>query len=98
MKIKILNNKRNELLKRNEIIFTLHHDGAPTPSRIEVRKELASMLKVDEDRVYIRRMESVTGAAMSVGEAHLYNSPENAKAIEAKHIILRSSPQIKGEE
>jgi len=98
LKIKILNKKRNELLKRNEIIFILHHDGAPTPSRVEVRKELASALKVDVERIYIRKVESATGAAMSIGEAHLYDSLESAKAIEAKHIILRSSPQIKGEE
>lgn len=96
MKVRILSNKHNELLKRNEIIFTLHHEGAPTPSRIEVRKELASVLKVGVDRIYIRKMESVTGAATSIGEAHLYDSPENAKAMEAKHILLRSSPQIEG--
>lgn len=98
LKIRILNNKRNELLKRNEVIFIVYHNGAPTPSRVEVRKGLASALKVDVDRVYIRKVESTTGAATSIGEAHLYDSTEDAKAIEAKHIILRSSPQVKGEE
>ncbi|MCX8170822.1 MAG: 30S ribosomal protein S24e [Candidatus Bathyarchaeota archaeon] len=96
MKIKILNNTRNELLKRNEISFILHHDGAPTPSRMEVREELARVLKVDVDRIYIRKMKSVTGASMTIGEAHLHDSPENARIIEPKHIILRFSPQIEG--
>ncbi|MBS7648639.1 MAG: 30S ribosomal protein S24e [Candidatus Bathyarchaeia archaeon] len=98
MKIKILSNKRNELLKRNEIIFRLSHDGLPTPSRIEVKKELANMLKVDSEAVFVRRIESITGTMMAVGEAHIYDSQAYAKEIEPEHIIIRNSPQIKREE
>ncbi|MBS7623985.1 30S ribosomal protein S24e [Candidatus Bathyarchaeota archaeon] len=98
MKIKVLKNRRDEILKRNEIIFTVHHDNSPTPSRVEVRREIASMFKVDIERVYIRRMEGVTGTNMTIGEAHIYDSPEYAKAIEPKHIILRHSPLSKEKE
>lgn len=95
MKINIVSNKRNDLLKRNEIIFSVVHEHAPTPSRIEVRRELARILKVDVERVYVRRMESATGASMAMGEAHIYDSEEHAKRIEPEHIIMRNSPQTK---
>lgn len=98
MKIKILKNKRDELLKRNDVIFTVHHNGSPTPSRTEVRKEIAGVLKVDVERVYIRRMEGVTGTNMTIGEAHIYDTPEYAKAVEPKHIILRHSSLNKEKE
>lgn len=97
MEIKIVSNKRNDLLKRNEVIFIVTHEGGPTPSRIEVREKLASKLNVDVDRVYIRRMETMTGTRITTGEAHIHDAPEQARLIEPKHIISRNSPQ-KGEE
>jgi small subunit ribosomal protein S24e len=98
LKIKIIENKRNELLKRNEVIFSLLHEGAPTPSRIEVRKEIAKVLKTDINKVYVRKIETMTGTRTSIGEAYIYDSPEQAKVIEPKYIIIRNSPQIKREE
>lgn len=93
MEIKITGNRRNELLKRNEVIFIASHEGGPTPSRTEVREKLAKILNVSVDRVYIRRMEAVTGSRTTVGEAHVYDTPEHAVAIEPKHIMARSAPQ-----
>ncbi len=98
MKIEIVNNKRNELLKRNEIIFSLSHEGSATPSRIEVRKELARILKVDVEKVYIRKIETMTGTMVAKGEAHVYDSPEQARQVEPEHIIIRNSPQERKEE
>lgn len=96
MKIKIVSNKRNELLKRSEVIFIVSHEGGPTPSRIEVREKLARTLNVEEDRVYIRKMETTTGTMTTMGEAHVYDSPDQARTFEPKHIIVRNVPQ-KGE-
>ncbi|MEM2465131.1 MAG: 30S ribosomal protein S24e [Candidatus Bathyarchaeia archaeon] len=97
MEIKILGNKRNELLRRNEVLFTVLHEKGSTPSRLEVREKLASALKVDVDRIFIRKMETVTGTMAAMGEAHVYDSPEDAKIIESKHIIIRNAPQKKEE-
>jgi len=98
MKIEIISNKYNKLLGRNEIIFNLSHEGSATPSRIEVRKELARMLKIDVERVYIRKIETMTGTMVAKGEAHVYDSPEQARRIEPEHIIIRNSPQKKEKE
>lgn len=93
MEIKVVSNKRNELLKRSEVIFMVSHEREPTPSRIEVRENLAKKLNVNADRIYIIRMETMTGAMTTIGEAHVYDTPEQAKAIEPKHIIVRGTPQ-----
>jgi len=98
LKIKIISSRRNELLKRNEIIFSLSHEESPTPSRIDIRKEIARVFKTETDKVYIRRIETVTGTTTSIGEAHIYDSPEWVKQIEPEHIIVRNNPQIKKEE
>ncbi len=98
MKIEIIDNKRNELFKRNEIVFSLSHEGSATPSRIEVRKELARLLKIDVDKVYVRKIKTMTGTMVAKGEAHVYDSVEQARQIEPEHIIIRNSPQKKEEE
>ncbi|MBS7640833.1 MAG: 30S ribosomal protein S24e [Candidatus Bathyarchaeia archaeon] len=90
--VKIMDTKRNDLLRRNEVFFIVSHNG-PTPSRIEIREKLANLLRIDVDRVYIVRMKTMTGARNTKGEAHIYDSPEQAKAIEPKHIIARNTPQ-----
>ncbi|MEM1514660.1 MAG: 30S ribosomal protein S24e [Candidatus Bathyarchaeia archaeon] len=98
MRIKILSNKRNELLKRSEVIFTLSHEGGPTPSRVEARRDLANTLHVNDDKVYIKKMETATGTTITVGEAHIYDSLDQAKILEPKHIIIRNTPQKRGNE
>lgn len=95
MKINIIGNRRNELLKRNEVIFSISHDGSPTPSRIEVRREIARILRVNAERVYVRKIESVTGTATSIGEAHIYDSQDQARVIEPEYIIRRNTQQAK---
>ncbi|MBS7634167.1 30S ribosomal protein S24e [Candidatus Bathyarchaeota archaeon] len=96
MKVEIVSNKRNELLKRNEIIFNVVHENSPTPSRLEMRRELARILKTDVEKVYVRRMESTTGLSTAIGEAHVYDSPSQANQVEPKYIMLRNSPKTEG--
>lgn len=98
LKIKVVSNKRNELLKRNEVIFIVSHEKGPTPSRIEVREKLANLLQVDVNRVYVKRIETTTGTMTAMGEAHVYDSPEQARIMESKHIIIRNTPQKRGSE
>ncbi|MGW8288954.1 MAG: 30S ribosomal protein S24e, partial [Candidatus Bathyarchaeia archaeon] len=45
MKLKIVSKEKNPLIKRTEITFSLEHDQTGgTPSRTEVRKQLAAQL------------------------------------------------------
>ena len=93
MKIQVISQLRNELLKRNEVAFTVDHEGAGTPSRIEIKQKLVGMLNADEEKVYVRKFETKTGSTTAVGEASVYDSVEQAKYVEPEHIILRNAPK-----
>ena len=99
MKIKITTQQYNPLLKRKEITFEVNHtETKGTPSRLEVRKQLAEKLKTKIELLYIRKVETKTGTMLAAGEANLYDSPEQVKLVELEHIITRNTPPEKPKE
>jgi len=99
MKVKILSQKRNPLLKRMEITFAIEHEGRRgTPLRLQAREELAAALKTRIEQVYIKKLETKTGALSSTGEANVYDSMEQAKLVEPEYIIARNTPEEKAKE
>lgn len=99
LKIKILSQKHNPLLKRQEVLFEVDHSQeGETSSRLELRKSLASMLKIELDRVFVERVETKTGTMIALGEANAYESPGQARLVEREHIITRNAPPAKGGE
>lgn len=100
MKINIISKEQNPLMKRREVKFSVEHsDVGGTPSRVEVSKQLASMLKAKVELVFVQNLETKTGTMVTVGEANVYDSIEQAKFMEPKHIIARNAlPEKKAEE
>lgn len=99
MRIKITSQEQNPLLKRTDITFEVEHkETRGTPSRLEVRKELASKLKRNTELVYVKKMETRTGTMTATGKATAYDSVEQAKLVEPEHIIIRNTPPEKPEE
>lgn len=98
MRIEITSQKRNDLLNREEVVFKILHERAGTPPRFKVREAVADTLKADLEKVYIKRLETKTGSMVTVGEANIYDSAEDAMRLEPKHIILRNKPKEKGGE
>ena len=96
MNIEVIEKKVNPLLKRREIMFKVDHEGA-TPSREEVRKNLAAMLNAKKELVIVERMRSEYGKRETHGYAKIYKSEKGLKDIERAHIIQRNIP-IEGEE
>jgi len=98
MEIKINQQQYNPLLKRREIAFTVEHrETKGTPSRLEIRRTLADVLKTNPEVVYVRRVETKAGTMTATGEANAYDSVEQAKLIEPKYIIERNTPKEKKE-
>jgi ribosomal protein S24E len=92
MNVKIVSKKQNPLMKRLEVAFQIEHDkDGGTPSRVEVRKQLASVLKTKLELVYVKQVETKTGTMIAVGEANAYESVEQANLVEPKHIIARNA-------
>ena len=93
VKLKIIDQKRNDLLKRLEVRFQINHEGDGTPTRMQVRQSLSSALDVDEEKVYIKKFETKTGTNIAFGEANIYDSVAQAEFVEPEHIILRNRPK-----
>jgi small subunit ribosomal protein S24e len=91
LEIRILDQKANPLLKRQEVQFEVAHATAATPQRDAVRGELAKLLKAPKDRVVVERMRARFGTAVTLGVANVYDTTEAAKAISREHILIRNN-------
>lgn len=93
MQIKITSSNSNPLLERKEVQFRIEQGPqAKTPARMEVRKALASELKVGEELVFVQKMRTLTGMSSTIGSANVYERAEQAKLVEPDHIVKRNSP------
>lgn len=90
MKIEIEGKKENPLLERTEVNFSVEHEGASTPTRDEIRTQLAGTLGVKKDTVIIDRMNTEFGRHTTIGYAKVYNSVESAKKFEKEYLLARN--------
>jgi len=52
---------------------------------------------VDEEKVYVKKIETKTGTNITFGEANIYDFVSQAEYVEPEHIILRNRPKTEGE-
>jgi len=99
VKVEILRQKENKVLKRKEVDFRIEHMGGTTPSRADVRAKIAAQLGSDPSTVVIRTLTTKFGIGMTEGSARIYTSPEQTKRVEIGYILERHEPKKKkGEE
>ena len=99
MKVNIISKEQNPLLKRKEVKFSIDHsENGGTPSRVEVSRQLASKLNSKSALIFVKNLTTKTGTMIAVGEATIYDTLEQAKLMEPKHIVARNSILIKPEE
>ncbi len=89
MNSEVIEKRLNPLLKRLEIMFKVDHEGA-TPTREEIRSNLAATLNAKKELVIIERMRSEYGKRETRGYAKIYNSEKDLRDIEQAHIIQRN--------
>jgi len=76
MKIEIKEQKKNPLLKREEVSVSLEHPGKATPSRREILPELAKVLKSREELLIIDKIFSVHGKNVSEARVLAYKKKD----------------------
>jgi len=91
VEIRVLKEVENPLLKRREIAFEIPHPGGRTPTVAEAREAVSALKRVPVEAVYIRSIRSVSGRQSSIGDAHVYFSPEYA-GIEPMHVRVANLP------
>ncbi|NLU45711.1 MAG: 30S ribosomal protein S24e [Euryarchaeota archaeon] len=90
MKIEIKEQRKNPLLKREEIRFAVEHVGGSTPGRNAVAEEIAKKLKVKRNCVVIDAFETAYGIGKSDGYAKVYDSKEAAIEFESEYLLKRN--------
>ena len=92
MKLDLTSVKKNPLFNRQEVEFLVEQQV--TPSRSAVKIELAVALRVELNQVYVREIETLSGTHKTVGNAHIYDDPEQALKVEPKYIIERNAKAV----
>ncbi len=90
MELQIVAKKENPLLQRTEVTFKAVHKAEATPTRDALRTELAKQLKATKEHVILDGMASSFGRFETVGYAKVYQSKEEALAVERSHILVRN--------
>jgi ribosomal protein S24E len=90
MEIKLVSIKKNPLLNRKEVDFLVE---TKTPSRVEIKKSIADEMKISEEIIFIKKMQTLTGSNITVGIANIYDTLKQANLIEPDHIKKRNLPQ-----
>ena len=97
MKLKVLDENYNPLLRRKEMKLEVDHDPGGTPKREDARREIAAHLGQDLQKVHIIKMVTLTGTKRMICEVELYEDPEEGKRIVHKHIQERGLPKAEKE-
>lgn len=98
MKVELVKKTDNPLFKRTEIEFKVDHPGAPTPKRLEVRAQLASLLGSSEELLVIDKLASTHGRQMASGLARLYGTREQLNEMEPAYLLKRGLPKETAED
>jgi small subunit ribosomal protein S24e len=89
MDIDIVDEDENPMLHRTDVTFQVIHNEA-TPSRLSVRDSLAAALNKDAEEVVIRKLDTKYGMRKTVGHAKVYDTADDARAVEQDHMLERN--------
>jgi small subunit ribosomal protein S24e len=88
MEITITEDKRNELLKRREMLFRVAYEG-PTPSRQQVLGKLTALLDLSPNLTVIDSLMTRFGKTEITGTARVYDTEEMKEQIERPYLLQR---------
>jgi len=89
MEIEILEEAENPMLHRTDVRFDVVHNEA-TPERLSVRDSLAARLNKDAEEVVIHKLDTKYGMRKTVGYAKVYDSADDAQAVEQEYMLERN--------
>ncbi len=96
MNIQVLSDEKKPLFKRRELIARLGYEDK-TPSRLEIRKEMAKKLRVKEELVLVKRIKPAYGTPVAELEISIYDDEKSLKKQEAEYMVTRHLPKEKKE-
>jgi len=92
MDFKVKQDTYNPLLKRKEVSIEVDHEREGTPSRVDLRKAVASKYNTKTDNVYVIDVETRTGTQNALCSVEVYDDAETARQTVPKYIQTRNLP------
>jgi small subunit ribosomal protein S24e len=90
--LKVKQDTYNPLLKRKEVSVEVEHEGQGTPSRVDLRKAVASKFSTKPENVYVIEVETKTGTQNAVCQIEVYDDARMAQQTVPKYIQTRNLP------
>ena len=90
--MKVKQDTYNPLLKRKEVSLEVEHEGQGTPSRVDLRKAVASKFSTKPENVYVIDVETKTGTQNALCQVEVYEDAETAQQTVPKYIRIRNLP------
>lgn len=94
MKVNIVSKQKNRLLHREEIEFEINK-AKTTPSRKELREQIAAMCNADSELVIIDDIKHAFGTDYVSGKSRIYESKEDLSKIELAYKVKRHAEKKK---
>ncbi|MFA6888463.1 MAG: hypothetical protein WC254_03125 [Candidatus Woesearchaeota archaeon] len=89
MSIEVKKQNKLPLLNRERVTGYVHYDGV-TPSRLDIKKELAKKINVKEGNVVVRHVYGKYGTQHSKLIAHIYNDEASMKKYEPHNLLVKN--------
>ncbi|EZQ03132.1 MULTISPECIES: 30S ribosomal protein S24e [Acidianus] len=81
----------NKVINRKELHLKLFHIGVSTPSRKDLQKTIASLLRYPEEQVVIKEIRTSYGSGISDALVVAYSEKEIAEKFEPKYLLKRGN-------
>ena len=94
MNINILTDEKRPALNRREITAKLLYEKE-TPSRKNIRREVAKKFGVKEEMVVVKLINPEFGTPAANLEVHIYDDEKALKELEGKYMFKRHTPKEK---
>lgn len=98
MDIEIKEKIENPLLNRTEVHFDCIYTGESTPKILDVKNKLVALLDADKNLLVVDKVLPKFGEGKAEGYAKIYDSEENLKQIEQKHVLDKNAEPQEAEE
>jgi ribosomal protein S24E len=89
MKVEILNELENPLLKRKQFEVKIIHDAA-TPSIEEIRQKISVSKNIGKGTIIIDSFQPQYGSRETIGIVKVYQTKERALEIEPRHRLIKN--------
>lgn len=95
MKLEVLEQKKNPLMKRQELWVSVEHAGKATPPRKELLPQISKQLKSKEELIIIDKIFSTGGKAALKAKVLAYSKKEDVPKEKREKMERRMKPKEK---